>query len=62
MGDILIRKEHELIVYQQLHSNRIRLYGNSLILARLIRKGILVFFYIVEIQRARKDYETLSNS
>ena len=62
MGHILILGEYELIVYQQLHSDHIRLYGNSLILVRFIRKKIFLFFYRVEMQRARRDYETLSNS
>ena len=47
--------------HQQLHSDHIRLYGNSLILVCLIRETILCFFYIVEMQRTREDCETLSN-
>ena len=41
---IRIRKKHELMHYQQQHSDHIHLYGNSLILVRLIRKRILCFF------------------
>lgn len=55
-------KEYDLIRYQQQHPDQYRPYGNFSSQTIFQKLNFDFFLFSVEVQRIRKDSETLSNS